>query len=338
MKCPECNYNHPRGKEGMSCKKCRYRFIIDPQAHARFTDGKFLAILRRASRNGTYYFTEEELYFQACQRKKSGCVAFIPAVFFTPFASVSLMAVITYITGKEEYTWMEISLMGGLLAVVAILITYRLLNSPISRRKWDKMLQLWKKRHPELPYLLPGQSLAQPPAESQIPDLYEYGAPRLMICQEDIQVDWLIMNGFHSAHQAIIISESGYPHYLRPQVEAVIASNPALRVTLLHNTGTLGETMMERVIPDWQLSPEQVVDAGLSMETLKRMKVPDRIRKRFEPDFPMHALPYHTMQSLLSVCAREQHEEENNGSIAYAWSMSCESDYDVCSGGDGDFG
>ena len=57
MKCSTCNYNQRRGKQGMTCKKCGYKFVFDPKRHG-LTDGKFLASVHRASSNDTYYSTE----------------------------------------------------------------------------------------------------------------------------------------------------------------------------------------------------------------------------------------------------------------------------------------
>lgn len=60
MKCPQCSHNHPR-REGLVCGRCSYQFVFDKGVDA-MTDSLFLALQRKASRNDTFYFTENQLY------------------------------------------------------------------------------------------------------------------------------------------------------------------------------------------------------------------------------------------------------------------------------------
>lgn len=337
MKCPKCDYNQRRGKEGMTCKKCRYRFALDPQLYDRFNDRKFLSILRNASQNETSYFTEDELYHHACLRQKENYGYLAVGCFLAFFLTFMLMGVIGLILDKNEFNWSEMSIILGVVIIFLIFLLVRFIPASLPREKWDKILRVWL-AHNTVPHLIKGHPLTKSPEENpSIPDLYDYGASRLIICEKDIQVDWLIKNNFHTAHQAVIISEHYYPAYLKPQIEQLIHDNPDLKITLLHNTGTKGEGMKTRIMKDWGIKAEQVTDAGLSESMLDTLKVRPWIRKNFGDVFPLHALPYQVLQTLLAVSLKEHHEEENTGTLSYAWGVTYGDDGDL-GGGDGDFG
>ncbi len=55
MKCPTCGKNHPK-KLGLQCS-CGYTFVFNPGTDPGMTDGKFVAIVRRASAGGDKFFT-----------------------------------------------------------------------------------------------------------------------------------------------------------------------------------------------------------------------------------------------------------------------------------------
>ena len=67
MRCPKCSHNQLRGKNGMTCTNCGYEFQIDPKRHVnsvyKLTDGKFLGIIRRVSRDGTFRYTEDAVSY-----------------------------------------------------------------------------------------------------------------------------------------------------------------------------------------------------------------------------------------------------------------------------------
>ena len=92
-----------------------------------------------------------------------------------------------------------------------------------------------------------------------------------------------------------------------------------------------------RIQQNFGIPRTNVIDAGISHEMLSTFKIRPWIIKKFGESFPLHALPYHAVQTLLGVSIREQHEEDNDGSLGYAWGVTYGADESTCDDG-GDFG
>lgn len=332
MKCPQCSRNQLRGKEGMVCKKCKYNFILDPKTH-QMTDGKFLALIRKASREGTYYYTEDELYHIAAltAKKNWGCIG--GGIFGTIFGLVFINVFIGDFSDSDQSLKFILS---GVLVISAIFLTIRSIPAKLPRKRWDKIVRQWKRNSSEpIVGLIEQTVLHQPPPQEMESDIYQYGASRLVICQHDIQVDWLVLNNFHSANSAVIISENGYPGYIATRADELLQSNPGLEIVLVHDASEEGNQMKQRILSGWPIREGQIHDVGITKEMLSVFGVKSHVIKEFGDIFPLHALPYHHIQTLLS---RSIHSisDGGTGDFVFIWQVTYGEDGDL--GGDGDFG
>lgn len=301
MKCPECGYNQLRGKNGMECYSCEYKFIFDPKKHLcdskPLTDGFFIKSIDLLSRNNTYYFSEDELYcFMAHRTKRSFILRLITSLFIIAFV---------FEFTHEISPWFPF-----VLAPLFIYLSIKYSRKVIKRKQWNKLLKHWNKQAPQrvnqqhtLSGLLSTPQLTEAPTAQSEPDIYDYGASKLLICQHDIQVDWLVMNKFHSQNGIVVIAESGYPHYLTERVTHLIENNPDLEIYLLHNTGQQGENMINRLQSPqsiWNLSQHRCVDLGMTEEQLLKTGLKRHLIQQFKGDFPAHGLHYHGFSQLLT--------------------------------------
>jgi hypothetical protein len=197
---------------------------------------------------------------------------------------------------------------------VLVFMAVKISSRILSRKKWDKYLKHWRKLTAKYQYeddhlagILTSNNpqLLEKPLPASEPDIYDYGAAKLLICEHDMQVDWLVMNRFHTENGVVIISENFYPHYLKEQVQELIKTNPNLEIYALHNTGHLGESMISRLrnpINDWELLESDIIDLGLSSEHLSKTKLNKKIIEQYNGNFPAHGITYHQFHPLLKHC------------------------------------
>lgn len=284
----------------MICNSCEYQFIFDPKKHF-LTDNYFIKCIDKLSQKDTYYYTEDELFYHMAMKHTTSWVHnIIISVVLTLISSI----VTSFILGNF-YIITPI-----LLFLIFLFLFRKFDNKGLKRKHWNKLMQYWMKQsknrtvpNSALTNLITSPSLTQEPKEQQEPDLYDYGASKLLICEEDIQVDWLVMNQFHSQHGVVIIAESGYPHYLTEQVNKIIESNSQLQVYLLHNASAKQTSMTARLTTPqskFNISHHQIIDLGLNESQLQRLNIRPSILKQYKGSFPVHALPYPKLSQILA--------------------------------------
>lgn len=193
-----------------------------------------------------------------------------------------------------------------------LFMAIRICGNTLSRKKWAKYLKHWRKLNKKYQYendylsgmLTNPQLLAEPKNYSE-PDIYNYGASKLLICEHNIQVDWLVMNKFHAENGVVIISENFYPHYLKDRVQELIKTNPELGIHALHNAGFTGEQMISRLrnpLNDWSLGGHEIIDLGISMEHLSKTKINNKIIAQYDSNFPAHGIAYQLFHPMLNHC------------------------------------
>jgi len=263
MKCPECASKHPY-KYGMKCS-CGYVFLFNPKAD-HVSDGKFLAAIRRASANDTYFFTPNQLYAAYCRlTHKSAKWPLIIAIILT------IAAVICRIQFSKQ-----LSLVLGLAAIVIFVVAgVRALNRPLIRDTWDRYVSRWMAdgRTKQLARMITKPSLGTPPPEWQETDIYDYGVERLLIVDRELLVDLFVLNGVHAEQRVLILAESGYPNYLLDVAGKSLRDNEQLPIFLLHDASTDGAQMERRVraMKSLGVQEHRIIDLGLGPNDAKQM-------------------------------------------------------------------
>lgn len=328
MKCPKCENNHRRGREGMTCS-CGYRFVFDPRKDI-VNDWRFEATVRQASSNGTYFFTAHQLYAAACRRLKiqwgGGCLLLL---------LIGVATLFTILADDGPPTW-TIPTMWGILVIIGGLITLSVFRPRLSRVKWDRVLRRWEKKNGPLEKMVRTPMLAEPPPEWAEPDIFSYGVVRVLICERDELVDWLVLNRFHVNEQTVVISQSGYPDYLLPRVNDLLRSDNPPEVFLLHDATTKGETLERHLRQSGRFAMDgaTVIDLGLTPQVVPRVRSLRKVRRSMgDGDVPVDAIPYGVLSTMVT-CAFiemqpfEQFEPGGSGEASLEFESSTSDDGD----------
>ncbi|MEM7600619.1 MAG: hypothetical protein AAF357_04295 [Verrucomicrobiota bacterium] len=313
MKCPECPHNQRRGQEGMKCKRCGYAFVFDPKKTGDhfggkpLTDGKFLAIIAKATESNARPVTENQLYTHAgVQVTRWSIGGAIATIFSIAIGSIVIGTLINFFVQfiRQDTSWM---IWPYLVVSVGFLLIIKSVGTP-KRERWDKLLSTWERSKSPISMLLREPGLHQPPPEWPEEDIYDYGFERILIVERDILVDWLIGNGFHLAHNALIIAESGYPDYLLQHAARILAERPDLPVYLLHDATSEGVEMEKRILKSPAgdfLRDHPIIDLGLNPESIDRLGLP-RFLKKTSSDLPVDALRVDRLGNILTVAFASQ--------------------------------
>lgn len=281
----------------MTCK-CGYGFVLDPKKDGS-TDWKFLAAVRRASANGTYSFTRNQLYAAACRGLRSQKSAWFLLLF------VVVGAVITFF-GLRESTdpnkptvfliiFGLVFFTAGLAGMIAVLFPR------LSRNKWDKCFTKWKGAGCKINGLIEGRQLETPPPDYDETDLYDYGVEQIVICERDELVDWLVLNRYHFNARAAVIGESGYPSYLLPKINELLTGDEPPKVCLLHDASDHGQKMADRVRAAgvFDLKKAEVIDMGISPEVVAKIRSLKVVRRATrKEDVTVDMIPFVQVQTL----------------------------------------
>ena len=327
MKCPTCDYNQRRGKEGMTCKKCGYDFVFDPKLH-EMTDGKFLATVQRASSNGTYHFTENQLYAAACRRLR---ITLLPLIFLIGIAFFGFIFSQSK-AGAPTIAYIFI----GVFALLILFAIYRGLRPKLKRKAWNKQLKRWQSLRPPLKMLVRSPELSSPPPPCDEPDIYDYGVEQILICEREEVVDWLVLNRYHVTTKTAVISENGYPEYLLPKLQPLLASGNPPAIYLLHDSGKKSQSMITRVRESQLLDlyDAEIIDLGLTPEILPRIKSLKKVHRSMNSNkVPVDTIPFGTLTSM-TTCAFVDHCSFDAFLTGSAGSTSME--FEVCCSDDGD--
>ncbi len=267
MKCPKCGYDQRR-KYGYTCGNCGRQFVF--QERGSITDGQFAAIVRAVSGNSTYFYTDNQLFAQWCRRfpQSTGTWQVVTGSIASAAATAGLLL--------SDATWPGVvGLIGGGLVLLGVALKP---TSAPSRATMKLAADRWLRAQP-MPKRLSKPNLHKPPPEWKEGDVYDYGAEKILIVDDDILVDFLVMNNVHATERVLIVSQTGYPGYVVPLVKRVLEEQPSVPVFLLHRSGEAGRFMRQLVLRQGiDLAERDVFDLGWTREEAERIK---RLRPLF---------------------------------------------------------
>lgn len=299
MKCPECQRNHP-ASQGMRCSKCRYEFVFNPKhtPSVGLTDGKFLLAIRRASQNGTTFFTANQLYAAYAKIVAKSRTELIGGVIV--LCVVGMLAF--------GFSWkIFLAAMVGAIGIVLVILFGK--PKPMMPHHFNSCITAWKNSGKSIGNLIEVPTLGKRPAQAPEDDIFDYGVERVLIVQRDLLVDLFVNNNQHAEQRMLVIAESSYPDYVVPQLQQVMASRPDLPIYLLHDADTKGTQMRDRIAKlDWlPLRDHPVIDLGYFPDDYKQLKRAEPMRRGYRTDaMPADAMMLGAMAMGLAACFANQ--------------------------------
>ena len=144
------------------------------------------------------------------------------------------------------------------------------------------------------PRLIEGPALERPPTLTfPEPDLFDYGAERILVVDDPLVVDLLVHNGVHTDARAIIVSTTGYPRDVAPHAAALMQHRPDIPVHVLHASHA-DPIELEMRTRGLLAAPDiRVTDVGLSPNAARTVKSLRWARRL--PSVPVDALPHHLL-------------------------------------------
>ena len=265
MKCPKCRYNH-RYANGMTCSRCKYEFALDPKVRG-FGDGRFLAMVRKASADGSRYFTANQLVTTfSCNQKDrlaTRIASFVAILIFGAGFCGSLL--------QKEWTFVIITGVIVLFSVVGFLRSFRKCTKRKPKLVYSSIAGYTKKKGPIKHLVTEDRWLRHRPRNWQESDLYDYGAEGILIVEHDILVDLFVMNELHTETRLLIVSATGYPDYLVEHTNDILADQPHVPVFALHDATKKNDRFVERLKRNkfFRLAEKDIVDLGFSTDDVK---------------------------------------------------------------------
>ncbi|MEM0967290.1 MAG: hypothetical protein AAGJ81_14180 [Verrucomicrobiota bacterium] len=226
-------------------------------------------LIHRASYGGTKHYTRDMLFSEWLRREVTTLEdKFIPCVVFGLVGAVVLSIFFSDAIPSDMRILVGIGILGAVFALSYWVLSLRRPN----RKKVDlsDALDKWIDAGRGNELLLDKPSLHSLPPDWPEPDIYDYGAEKILIVNRDILVDLFVMNSFHAEGSALVVSSSGYPGYIAHQAERLVIENPEIPVLFLHDANWSFERMKSESTDSMPFlaGATQMVDVGIGPETL----------------------------------------------------------------------
>jgi hypothetical protein len=223
------------------------------------SDPEWLDLVRRASGEGRYYFTENQLYL-AYARGRVQVTRYISRRGKLGLVLIALgLAIWMYALKMDWGITLVLGIamtLSGVACVGTGVVTRR---DPAAREPVTRWLAKWLATKP-LEQFIESPELAHAGLEYR-PERIE----TLIVVERGAVVDLLLKNGAHSQLSALILSETGYPEGLLQEARRALDERSDLKVILLHDATNAGVGMHARLLAQRRLplAHRELLDAGL---------------------------------------------------------------------------
>ncbi|MDD1616642.1 MAG: hypothetical protein CG439_1781 [Methylococcaceae bacterium NSP1-2] len=282
MKCVNCKKDskkQDREKAGGRCPSCHHPFVTEP-AEDGLTDMAIKSAEEAVSSNGSLYFLKDHLKYQLHRtlkkKQRVAVIAFVIALLI--FVIGLFFAVI-----KRGF-FIGVTLFSGF----AVIITASLKNKyKKTFDKLDTIINKWVTINPHSKLLTAEKYNASLGSKSSS-NLDDISFERVLICERDETVDFLLSNLFHFHYSCPVLGGNGYPQAIYEDMLSRLKQNPDLKVFLLHDYSPAGYAFVRRIKtdPKWFGGKQKVniIDLGLNINQKKLfrsmiLKRPDRNKK-----------------------------------------------------------
>ena len=267
----------------MQCGNCSYQFALDPKIN-HCADGRFLAMVRRVSADGTRYFTANQLVTTFRCDVRGRWTARFAAVLLLVFAFV--FSNDPFIVGK---------FIAGVLTVVAFLAFVISFRSTV-RVKPDRIyecIDVYTRSKGKIQGLIVDeQILKHTPRNWPESDVYDYGVEGVLIVEHDRLVELFVMNELHTELRVLVVSATGYPDYIADRANQILTEQEDVPVYTLHDASRKNDDFAERLTnnPNFRLQGKTIIDLGFQTDDVKNIKGLKRFRHG--RTLPVDAIPW----------------------------------------------
>lgn len=237
MKCLKCGHDQKRGREGMTCTSCSTPFVFDPKSDSRLTDGRWMSLVERTSAHGRYPFFESQLRLNhALLGRKTSSSRFVGGLFLLISVVLGALGWSSALKDSNDLGGVLIAIISTFVLIISVLFLAMSVPGKSFALSFDKHLRRWRSSH-KLEGLIANtiHALEYKPQETVEDDIYDYGVERVLLVNDPSWVDFFVLGGFHAAQRCLVLSVSGYPSYLKPQLERIIKLQPEVPIFLLHD-------------------------------------------------------------------------------------------------------
>lgn len=260
MKCVRCNKDakkKDRDERNGHCPSCNHPFVADPSADG-FTDKAIKAAEERVSNNGLLYFSKAHLKYQLHRKLKKN---------IRKYNRVLLVFVLIFLA-----TWWLPK--GGfysflMVASGAVVLTMLSIGSKAKKsiHNLDRLVSKWARINPH-PKMLSVEMFRDGMDNTGNNNLDGISFDRVLICDRNETVDFLLSNLFHFHYACPVLGGTGYPYAIFSDMLRRLKENPDLKVFLLHDHSARGRSFVSRIRTDprWFGGPRRynIIDLGLT--------------------------------------------------------------------------
>ncbi len=269
MKCINCGKDskkQDRERSNGHCPSCHHSFVTEPSVDG-LTDMAIKSAETVVSSNGTLYFLKDHLKYQL-QRKlhkrqrTSGIASLIALLIFI----VGLL----FAVNKGGFFVFTTAVSG-----FAFIITLSL-RSKYKKTigKLDTIIEKWVRINPHEKLLTEKKYQASLGSKSSS-NLDDISFERVLICERNETVDFLLSNLFHFHYSCPVLGGNGYPQGICEDMLRRLKQNPNLKIFLLHDYSPAGIAFVRRIKtdPKWFGGQQyNIVDLGLNIGQKKLFK------------------------------------------------------------------
>ncbi len=282
MKCVNCRKElskKDREMGGGRCRFCYHPMVTEPSEDG-LTDMAIKSAEEIVSANGTLYFLKDHLKYQL-HRKLNKQIHHCIIALIVLLVIFLIMLVFAVIKGSF---FVILTIVTGFAFVIALSIKAKHTKT-IS--KLDAIIEKWATINPNEKLLTPEKFQA---AQGDKPtnNLDDISFDRVLICERNETVDFLLSNLFHFHYSCPVLGGNGYPEAIYEDMLQRLKQNPDLKVFLLHDYSPAGYAFVRRIKtdPKWFGGKQKVniIDLGLNINQKKLfksmiLKKPDRNKK-----------------------------------------------------------
>ena len=95
----------------------------------------------------------------------------------------------------------------------------------------------------------------------------------VIVVSRDILVDLFVLNHLHTKVNILIVSESGYPKCVHPQVDTFLTDNPNAKIGVLHDVEKTPEKMLLRIVEREEFRKRSIVVSGTTGTRLDGVQI-----------------------------------------------------------------